>query len=126
MPGLPYPLRRLLYVLPISIGVAVVCFSLIYLAPGDPLQTILPADATPEVIDLMRRSYGLDKPVYQQFLLWLLRACGGDFGTSISTGRPVITEVSQALRNTVTLAMFAVPLSMGIGFAVGALAGFFR
>ncbi|MES2530703.1 MAG: ABC transporter permease [Pseudomonadota bacterium] len=121
-----YPLRRLLYAVPICMGVGVVCFSLIYLAPGDPLQTILPADATPEVIELMRRAYGLDKPVYQQFLLWLARAFQGDFGQSISTGRPVFVEVSQALRNTAMLAMFAVPLSMGIGFAVGALAGFFR
>ncbi|CAN5658006.1 ABC transporter permease [soil metagenome] len=121
-----YPLRRLLYAVPICIGVGVVCFSLIYLAPGDPLQTILPADATPEVIELMRRAYGLDKPVYQQFLLWLARAFQGDFGQSISTGRPVFVEVSQALRNTAMLAMFAVPLSMGTGFAVGALAGFFR
>lgn len=126
MISLPYPVQRLLYVIPICIGVGVVCFSLIYLAPGDPLQTILPADATPEVIELMRRAYGLDKPVYQQFLMWLWRACQGDFGTSISTGRPVIVEVSQALSNTATLAFIAIPLSMGIGFTFGALAGFFR
>jgi peptide/nickel transport system permease protein len=123
---LSYPLRRLLYAVPICVGVGVVCFSLIHIAPGDPLQTILPPDATPEVIETMRRAYGLDKPVYQQFLLWLARAFQGDFGQSIGTGRPVLVEVSQALRNTAMLAAFAVPLSMGIGFAVGALAGFFR
>lgn len=121
-----YALRRLLYAAPICIGVGAVCFSLIYLAPGDPLQTILPADATPEVIEMMRRAYGLDRPVYQQFLLWLLRAIQGDFGHSISTGRPVIVEVWQALRNTASLAIFAVPLSMGLGFVIGSLAGFFR
>jgi peptide/nickel transport system permease protein len=123
---LSYPLRRLLYAVPICVGVGLVCFSLIHIAPGDPLQTILPADATPEVIELMRRAYGLDKPIHQQFLLWLARAFQGDFGQSISTGRPVFVEVSQALRNTAMLAVFAVPLSMGVGFAVGALAGFYR
>lgn len=121
-----YSMRRLLYAVPICVGVGLVCFSLIYLAPGDPLQTILPADATPEVIELMRKSFGLDRPLPEQFLRWLFRAFRGDFGVSISTGRPVFVEVTQALRNTAMLAMFAVPLSMGIGFAIGALAGFFR
>lgn len=126
MSSIPYPLRRLLYAVPICVAVGLVCFSLIYLAPGDPLQTLMPADATPEVAQLLRRTYGLDRPVHEQFLLWLYRASLGDFGESISTGRPVLMEVSQALRNTATLAMFAVPISLCSGFVLGTLAGFFR
>lgn len=126
MNTVPYFVRRLLYVLPISVGVSLVCFSLVYLAPGDPLQAILPADATPEAIELLKRSYGLDKPVYQQFMLWLWRALQGDFGTSISTGRAVLSEVGNAFRNTATLALYAVPLALGSGFVLGAIAGVVR
>jgi peptide/nickel transport system permease protein len=126
MNAVPYFVRRLLYVLPISVGVSLVCFSLVYLAPGDPLQAILPADATPEAIELLKRSYGLDKPVYQQFTLWLWRALQGDFGTSISTGRAVLSEVGNAFRNTATLALYAVPLALGSGFVLGAIAGVMR
>jgi peptide/nickel transport system permease protein len=126
MTAIPYFLRRLLYVLPISVGVSLVCFSLVYLAPGDPLQAILPADATPEAIELLKRSYGLDKPVHEQFVLWLWRALQGDFGTSISTGRAVLSEVGNAFRNTATLALYAVPLALGSGFVLGAIAGYAR
>jgi peptide/nickel transport system permease protein len=126
MTALPYCLRRLLYVLPISIGVSLVCFSLVYLAPGDPLQAILPADAPPEAVELLKRSYGMDKPVYHQFMLWLWRAVQGDFGTSISTGRAVLSEVGNAFRNTATLALYAVPLALGSGFVLGAIAGYAR
>ena len=126
MSKIPYSLRRLLYAIPICIAVGLVCFSLVYLAPGDPLQTIMPADATSEVERLLRQTYGLDRPLYEQFAMWLFRAIQGDFGESISTGRPVLVEVWQALRNTATLAVFAVPLSLGLGFALGATAGFFR
>lgn len=126
MPAVPYFVRRLLYILPVCLGVSAVCFSLVYLAPGDPLQLVLPADSTPEVIALLKRSYGMDKPVWQQFLLWVWRAVHGDFGLSISTGRPVLGEVASAFRNTAMLALYAVPLSLGLGFVLGALAGYVK
>src|SRR5580693_8546491 len=120
-----YILRRILYALPIAFGVSVVCFSLVYLAPGDPLQTVLPPDATAETIAIVKHAYGFDKPLPMQFLIWLGRVLTGDFGMSISTRRPVILEVTDALSNTALLALFAVPLSFGIGYAMGAIAGCF-
>src|SRR5260370_25738953 len=105
-----YILRRLLYAVPIALGVSVVCFSLVYLAPGDPLQTVLPPDATAETIEIVKRAYGFDKPLPLQFLIWLGRVLTGDFGMSIATKRPVFLEVTGALANTGTLAMFSVPL----------------
>jgi len=58
-----YALRRVLLAIPISLGVSIVCFGLVYLAPGDPLQLLLPADATREDEELLRQLYGLDQPV---------------------------------------------------------------
>ncbi len=120
-----YIARRILYAIPIAFGVSVVCFSLVYLAPGDPLQTILPSDASAETIALVKAAYGFDKPLPIQFLKWLGRVLTGDFGESIATRRPVILEVSGALKNTATLTMFAIPISFSVGYVMGAVAGCF-
>ena len=120
-----YILRRILYAIPIAFGVSVVCFSLVYIAPGDPLQTVMPPDATAETIAIVKHAYGFDKPLPMQFLIWLGRVVTGDFGMSIATRRPVIWEVSDALANTALLAMFAVPISFFIGYVMGAVAGSF-
>jgi peptide/nickel transport system permease protein len=120
-----YILRRILYAIPIAFGVSVVCFSLVYIAPGDPLQTVMPPDATAETIEIVKHAYGFDKPIPMQYLIWLGHVLTGNFGMSISTRRPVILEVTDALANTSLLAAFAVPLSFSIGYAMGAIAGCF-
>ena len=74
-----YILRRILYAIPIAFGVSVVCFSLVYLAPGDPLQTVVPPDATAETIEIIKRAYGFDKPLPMQFLIWLGRVADRRF-----------------------------------------------
>ncbi len=118
-------LRRLMYAVPIAFGVSVVCFSLVYLAPGDPLQTILPSDASADTIAMVKAAYGFDKPLPIQFLKWLGRVMVGDFGQSIATRRPVVLEVTGALYNTSVLALFAVPIAFSTGFSMGAIAGCF-
>ena len=116
-------LWRLIYALPIAFGVSLVCFMLVYLAPGDPLQTVLPPDANAEMIEIVKRAYGFDKPLPVQFVNWLWRAGHGDFGLSIATRRPVSLEVYGALVNTLQLAVWAVPLSFIIGATLGTVAG---
>jgi peptide/nickel transport system permease protein len=122
---LAYIVRRFLYAIPIALGVSVVCFSLVYLAPGDPLQTILPADATAETIEIIKKEYGFDKPIPVQFGLWLTRVVQGDFGVSISSRRPVVQEVLGSLSNTLMLTAFAVPIAFTLGYALGVTAGCF-
>src|SRR5437667_9759864 len=95
-----YILRRILYAIPIAFGVSVVCFSLVYIAPGDPLQTVLPPDATAETIAIVTHAYGFDKPLPVQFVVWLGHVVTGDFGVSIATRRPVFRAVTDALRYT--------------------------
>lgn len=122
---LGYILRRILFAIPIAIGVSIVCFSLVYLAPGDPLQTVLPADATAETIAIVKHAYGFDRPIPVQYAIWLWHVLHGDFGRSIATQRPVTLEVFGSVANTAMLALFAVPLSFSVGFGMGALAGCF-
>ena len=93
---LGYLLKRLLYTLPIALGVTLVSFTLVYLAPGDPLNAIAPADAPADVIEALKVTYGLDRPMPVRYALWLGRALHGDLGASIATGRPVAGEVISA------------------------------
>ena len=80
-------LRRLLYTLPIMLGVALVCFALVHLAPGDPLVSILPPDASADLQAQLTELYGFNRSYPEQFASWLWRALQGDLGTSIATSR---------------------------------------
>ncbi|TVQ06583.1 MAG: ABC transporter permease, partial [Leptolyngbya sp. DLM2.Bin27] len=82
-----YICRRIVYTVPIALAVAVVCFSLVHLAPGDPLSAVLPADASAEVVERIVKAYGMDRPLPVQFMSWLGRAVQGDLGVSVATGR---------------------------------------
>src|SRR4030095_4320442 len=112
--------KRLILVLPVVLAVALVCFLLVHIAPGDPLVSVLPPDASAELAEQMRRSYGFDRPLPVQFGMWVWNALNGNLGNSIATGRAVVEEVSRAVGNTVMLATVAAFL----GFVFGLLFGF--
>jgi len=119
-----YILRRLLYAIPIALGVSIVCFALVYIAPGDPLQTILPEDASAETIEMVKKAYGFDKPVPVQYAIWLGKVLTGDFGQSIATGRPVTDDLFKALGNTILLAAGAVLVAFSLSVVMGIVAGY--
>src|ERR1700731_1114704 len=121
-----YILRRIVYVIPIVISVALVCFLLVHITPGDPLVAILPADASQELAQQLRVAYGFDRPLPVQFGLWLWKAVNGDLGHSIATGRAVLSEVMRADGNTVTLAIAAATIGFSFGLLFGLIAGYFR
>jgi peptide/nickel transport system permease protein len=123
---LAYLLRRIVYTLPIMLGVSVVCFALVHIAPGDPLISVLPPDATQDVRDRIAALYGFDKSYPQQFFHWLTRAAVGDLGTSIATGRAVAGELSKAIGNTLMLAVLATLIGFILGSLFGFVAGYFR
>ena len=123
---LAYLLRRLLYTLPIMGGVALVCFALVHIAPGDPLVSILPPDASQELQDKLRTLYGFDRSLPEQFFSWVWRALHGDLGTSIASSRPVATEVMTAVVNTLRLAFVATLIGFAFGCLFGFVAGYFR
>ena len=123
---LSFLLRRLVYTLPIMVGVALVCFSLVHLAPGDPLMAILPPDASQELRDQLIELYGFNRSYIEQFFYWVWRAIQGDLGTSIATNRPVSDEVIKAVGNTLTLAVFATIIGFIFGSLFGFVAGYFQ
>jgi peptide/nickel transport system permease protein len=123
---LVYIAKRLVLVVPVVFAVALVCFLLVHIAPGDPLVSVLPPDASQALAEQMRKAYGFDRPLPVQFGIWLWKAVNGDLGTSIATGRAVAEEVSRAVGNTVMLAMVASLIGFAFGLLFGFLAGYFR
>jgi peptide/nickel transport system permease protein len=119
-----YILRRLLYAIPIALAVSAVCFSLVYLAPGDPINSIVPSEASQELIDTLKKQYGLDKPIPVQYALWVGRAAQGDLGKSIASGRPVAAEIGKAIANTFIIAIAASLIGFSLGALFGTIAGY--
>jgi peptide/nickel transport system permease protein len=108
------------------VGVALVCFTLVHLAPGDPLVSVLPPDASAELQERMREMYGFNRSYPEQFGSWVWRALQGDLGMSIASGRPVADEVMRAVGNTLRLAVLATLIGFILGSLFGFVAGYFR
>jgi peptide/nickel transport system permease protein len=121
-----YIVRRLLLGIPTLLGVTIIVFSLMHLAPGDPISAMLPPDAPQEVVQMMRQQMGFDKPLPVQYWRWLTRVVQGDFGRSIATRRPVTEDIRSALGNTFILALAAACLGFTLGSTLGSLAAFSR
>jgi peptide/nickel transport system permease protein len=121
-----YVLRRILYAAPIAVGVTVIVFSLVHIAPGDPISAILPDGASAEMVAEVRRQYGFDRPLPEQYVRWLWRALGGELGTSIANGRLVADELVMAVGNTLILAASAGLVACTLGCLLGAVAGLAR
>lgn len=115
-----YAVRRAFQAIPIFLGVSLVVFVLLQLAPGNAVDVMLPPEASAEMIAQIKAAYNFDKPLYVQYLLWLCRMVSGDLGLSIFSGAPVREELATALANTLALALPAA----AIGFSMGALIGF--
>jgi peptide/nickel transport system permease protein len=120
-----YAIRRIMLAIPIALGVTVICFCLVYLAPGDPVQNLLPPDASQADVAYLMHAYGLDQPMPIQYAKWLLHALSGDFGKSIQTSRPVLGEVLHALGNTLVVSTGAVMLAFPLALSLGTLAAYF-
>jgi peptide/nickel transport system permease protein len=108
---------------PVLIGVSVIVFSMVRLIPGDPVELLLGEDYTQEAYEKLRAEWGLDKPIYVQYLIFLKQLLRGDLGDSIRSGRPVTQELSERFRNTVQLAILALILASLIGISAGIIAG---
>jgi peptide/nickel transport system permease protein len=113
--------HRLLAGLAVVLGVVVLTFLLLHLAPGDPVELLLGPTATTEQLAAQRRTLGLDRPLPSQFVTWVGRFARGDWGTSIAKGRPVRRVLGDAWPATVRLVALSLLLSYLIGLAVGAV-----
>jgi peptide/nickel transport system permease protein len=114
-----YIIKRLLQLAPVIIGVTLIAFSLIHIAPGDPARTMLGQHATQKEINEIREKYGLDEPIIVQYGLWLSGVVRGDLGRSIITNDFVIYEISSRFPNTIELAVAAMLFAILIGGIAG-------
>lgn len=117
-----YIVRRLVSTIAVMVMVGVFIFLLLRLAPGDPAAIIAGDAATPEMIDGIRAKLGLNDPLPVQFVHWALSILGGDFGTSIFSGRPVLQLISQRLEPTISLAVSTIVFSSAAGVTFGIVA----
>ena len=123
---LDYIIRRVLYVIPIGLGVTVLVFALVHMSPGDPLSAVVPPDAPEEMVQELRKAYGFDKPLPIQYFTWLGRVLTGDLGVSVARGREVVDELRIAVPNTLLLAAGGTLLGFNLGAILGGIAGFFQ
>jgi peptide/nickel transport system permease protein len=119
-----YAIRRLVLTIPILLGVTIICFALVKIAPGDPVQSLLPPNASQADIEKLRTLYGLDKPVVIQYLIWLWQVLSGNLGTSIANNAPVASEVFRAFGNTIVISIIAVALSFVLSLILGVIAAY--
>lgn len=98
-----YIVRRLLQLIPLLIGISLISFFVMHLAPGDPTSLFIDPNVKPEELLRVRANWGLDQPIYVQYFLWLKNAFLLDFGRSYTTGQPVIAELAERLPMTLLL-----------------------
>lgn len=114
-----YIVKRLAMLVPVMLGVSIIAFSLIHLAPGDPARTMLGERATQEQLNEIREKYGLDKPIYVQYGIWLNGVLHGDLGRSITTHEEVAKEIGDRFPNTMELAIAAMIFAIIVGVFAG-------
>jgi peptide/nickel transport system permease protein len=114
-----YTAKRIVYMLPTIIVVAVVAFLIVHLIPGDPASTLLGTEASPEQIAELNKALGLDRPIYEQFFYWSLHLLQGNFGESLTLKQPVISLILQRMPITLQLASFSLLISLLIGIPAG-------
>ena len=119
--------RRLVLTIPVLLGVATLVFSLIHLIPGDPAQAMLGEAAPQSDVEELRRQLGLDRPLAEQYAVFLGGLVKGDLGTSLRTGLPVTEQIVERMPATFELAaaamLVAILFSMPLGIAAAVRRG---
>jgi peptide/nickel transport system permease protein len=110
---------RILQTVPVLFGVSVVVFVIIHSAPGDPIVNLLGIEATEENVERLRRQYGLNQPLYVQYLKWIAGVLGGDLGRSITQSRTVASLVASRLPATLFLAVSSMVVAVAIAVPAG-------
>ena len=117
-----YTLNRLLALIPTLLAATVLVFLFIHLIPGDPASILLGDTATPQEIEALTREMGLDRPLWQQYLIWLSNVVQGDLGTSVFFGDPVLSVIGKGAETSVLLAVMTMFWIVTFGVPVGVVA----
>ena len=116
-----YILRRLMWMVAVLFGVMTIIFFIARVIPADPVAALLGPQAPPEIIEELKRKWDLDKPLWNQYAIFLWRAVQGDFGTSIGSNRPVTSDIARFFPPTLELATSAMLVSLVVGVVLGVM-----
>jgi peptide/nickel transport system permease protein len=116
---LRFAVRRLLLLIPILLGLSVLVFLFVRALPGGPETALLGERATPERVAEVRETYGLDRPLYGQYLTYVSRVAKGDLGTSVINRQPVRDEIGRRFPATIELAGTAILFAVAVGIPLG-------
>ena len=114
-----YIIRRLIAAIPTLLAVLTLVFLIVRVVPGDPAIAILGDRATPEGVAALQAKLGLDKPIWRQYVDFLGQSLSGDFGNSMVTGRPIVSDVGAVLPHTIDLTLASLFVGSIIGVAAG-------
>src|SRR5690554_3609108 len=121
-----YLARRIIESIPVIIGVSILVFMLLHLIPGDPASAMLGERATPENVEALRERLGLNKPLYEQYLLWVGRMLQGDLGHTVRGNIPVADEIGARFPATIELSLAALFVATVVGVPLGIISGIKR
>ncbi|MEX2356164.1 MAG: ABC transporter permease [Thermaerobacterales bacterium] len=119
-----YALKLLIQMIPLLLGISLVSFTIMHLAPGGPMMIVAgDSEATldPEQVALLRARYGLDQPIPVQFVKWLSNIARGDFGMSFIENRPVLDMIMERLPNTLYLNLVVLLVTYALTIPIGVM-----
>jgi ABC-type dipeptide/oligopeptide/nickel transport system permease component len=121
-----YIIRRFLQMIPITLGILTLVFSLIHLIPGDPAMQIAGEGARPEDVASVRKALGLDQPLWAQYVHYVGRVARGDLGRSFRTNESVAKEIGARYPATIQLAFGAMFVALLVAFPLGMISAIYR
>jgi peptide/nickel transport system permease protein len=113
--------RRIALMIFVLWGIITITFIVARVISAQPIESILGPQAPPELVEKLRKEWGLDKPLYQQYFDYIINVLHGDFGKSIKTNRPVVEDLKQFFPATIELATFSLIIAVLIGVPLGIL-----
>jgi len=121
-----YIIRRLVEEITVLLGVSILVFMLLRLIPGDPAIAMLGERATPEKIAQVRERLGLNRPLPEQYVIWMSKVLQGDFGNTIRGNVPVANEIKNRFPATIELSLAALTIAVLVGLPVGIISALNR
>lgn len=118
---LQYIIRRLMWMFVSLIGISLITFVVSHMVPADPIRAVAGMEAKGEQVEQLRRRYGLDKPLPEQYVRWVANLAQGDLGLSIRTGQPVMEDLRRYAPATAELALTAMFLVILVGLPLGVI-----
>jgi peptide/nickel transport system permease protein len=119
-----YTINRIIQLIPVLLILSIIVFSFVHFLPGDVIDVLAGEEdiQDPEVRAALEKEFGLDKPIYIQYLVWLGNVLRGNFGKSLVTRRPIALELFDRIPATMYLALVSISIAMVISIPLGTLA----